>query len=314
MKQPRKVALINVADYPREKYSAYWQISVQGSDEEGYRWEARLLSYTPVGYEWDGKRYDAWPEGVAKPDYPEGPTTTKAEFLSMDRAGKRATIAAEEAHRQRCAEIYEGHPKPVYVIKERMGVTDTRDEADTAAQEWVLGRISAYVRPGAGTVRGYALPLPLDLVPWSRLARALGRLLAPWLMALAFATGLRNNRANQIRDAIDAGAGAGLLRIYDGSRPASCGTATTLGAELTFSDPSAPGASGGVMTASAITDDSSANATITATWFRVVDSTGTCVMDGNVGTASSDLNLNSTSIASGQRVSCTSFVITEGNP
>lgn len=119
---------------------------------------------------------------------------------------------------------------------------------------------------------------------------------------------------DQIKTAVDAGAGAGLLRIYDGSRPATGGSATTLLAELTFTDPSAPSASGGVLTFSSITSDSSANATGTATWFRLVDSTGAFVLDGNVGTSGSDLNLNTTSIVSGATVSVTSFTITEGNP
>ena len=72
---------------------------------------------------------------------------------------------------------------------------------------------------------------------------------------------------------------------------------------------------GGVLTLNAITQDSSANATGTATWFRIVKADGTThVMDGNVGTSGSDLNLTTTSIVSGQPVSVTSFVITEGNP
>lgn len=132
-------------------------------------------------------------------------------------------------------------------------------------------------------------------------------------MAISYSTTVRNNRLNQVRDAIDGGAGAGLLRIYDGTRPATCGTATTLLAELTFSDPCAGAAASGVLTMSAITADSSANATGTASWFRAVDSTGTCCIDGNTGTSGSDLNLNSTSIASGQQVSITSFTITAGN-
>jgi hypothetical protein len=132
-------------------------------------------------------------------------------------------------------------------------------------------------------------------------------------MALAFASTLRSSRADLIDDAVNAGSGAGLLRIYSGTRPSTGGTATTLLAELTFSDPAFGVASGGVLTASAITADSSANNTGTATWFRVVDSAGTFVMDGNVGTSGSDLNLNSTSISANQNVSVTSFVITEGN-
>jgi hypothetical protein len=132
-------------------------------------------------------------------------------------------------------------------------------------------------------------------------------------MAISYATTLRNSRMDAIKTAIDAGT-AGLLRIYDGTRPATGGAATNLLAELTFNDPSFPSATGGVITASAITQDSSANASGTATWFRVVDSTGTFVMDGNVGTTGSDLNLTTVSIVITQPVSVTSFVLTEGNP
>lgn len=117
-------------------------------------------------------------------------------------------------------------------------------------------------------------------------------------------------------DAITTRAGnAALLRIYDGSRPATGGTATTLLAELTCGTPFAAGASSGVLTLGAITQDASANATGTATWFRIVKADGTThVMDGNVGTSGSDLNLTTTSIVILQPVSVTSFVITEGNP
>jgi hypothetical protein len=132
-------------------------------------------------------------------------------------------------------------------------------------------------------------------------------------MALAYeAATLRT----AMMDAITTRAGnAALLRIYDGSRPATGGTATTLLAELTCGTPFAAGASSGVLTLGAITQDASANATGTATWFRIVKADGTThVMDGNVGTSGSDLNLTTTSIVATQPVSVTSFVITEGNP
>lgn len=132
-------------------------------------------------------------------------------------------------------------------------------------------------------------------------------------MALAYeAATLRD----AMLDAITTHAGnAALLRIYDGSRPATAGTATTLLAELTCGTPFAAAAVNGVLTLGAITQDSSANSTGTATWFRIVKADGTTfVMDGNVGTSGSDLNLTTTSIVSGQPVSVSSFVITEGNP
>jgi hypothetical protein len=130
-------------------------------------------------------------------------------------------------------------------------------------------------------------------------------------MALGYASGLRNAQL----DAITTFAGnSGKLRIYSGTRPATGGTATTLLAELTCNATFAPAASGGVLTLNAITQDASADATGTATWFRLVKSDGTThVMDGDVGTSGSDLNLNSTSITSGATVSVTSFTITCGN-
>lgn len=130
-------------------------------------------------------------------------------------------------------------------------------------------------------------------------------------MTLGLNATLRNNMLNDITTR--AGASA-LLRIYDGTRPATGGTATTLLAELTCNATFAPAASGGVLTLNAITQDSSANATGTATWFRIVASDGTThVLDGSVSTSGSDLNLNSTSIVATGTVSISSFTITAPN-
>ena len=131
-------------------------------------------------------------------------------------------------------------------------------------------------------------------------------------MALAFDT---VSIRNAFLDAITTRAGASAkLRVYDGTRPATGGTATSLLAELTCNATFAPAASGGVLTLNAITQDSSADATGTATWFRIVKSDGTTfVMDGNVGTAGSDFNLNTVSIVIGGVVACTAASITAGN-
>lgn len=131
-------------------------------------------------------------------------------------------------------------------------------------------------------------------------------------MAIGMATALRNARLDQIKTALDAGGGAGLFRVYDGTRPATGGTATTLLATLTMSLPSAPSASGGALTFSAITAGT-AVASSTATWGRLVTSAGVFVEDFSVGTSGADFNLNTVTIASGVQVSCTSAVITEGN-
>lgn len=138
---------------------------------------------------------------------------------------------------------------------------------------------------------------------------------------MALATRMSNVAAkaacDAIVDLIDGGSGAGKLRIYDGTQPADPDTAVstqTLLAELTLSDPAFGNAAdanpGGRATASSITQDSSANATGTAAWFRVVDSNDVAILDGSVGTSGCDLNLVTTSIVSGQPVQITSFTVT----
>lgn len=133
-------------------------------------------------------------------------------------------------------------------------------------------------------------------------------------MTISIRTATRNAGLDTISSAIG---NAGLLRIYDGTPPASANAAlsgNTLLAELTCGTPFAAAASGGVLTANAITQDSSANATGTASFFRVYDSGGTnCMLQGTVGTSGADLNLNTVSIVSGGPVAVTSFAITAGN-
>ena len=134
-------------------------------------------------------------------------------------------------------------------------------------------------------------------------------------MTIGVIEATRNEMLDRFTVAMDAGAGAALLNIYDGVRPATGGTATNLLAQLTMSDPSALAASGGTLNLQAITDDSAADATGTATWFRVTDSTGAFVFDGSVGATASgeDLELNTVSIQTGATVSVTSFSIGTAN-
>lgn len=312
-KKPRKVALINVADYPRERYSAYWTISVLGDDDEGYRWQANVHAYEPVAWSYKGKTTSARPEAPWAV-YPGDIPVKQDAYLKMTEEQRAGVRAAQEARRAECARIYDAHPKPVFDLAEKMGVEDARDAADTAAQKWVLEQMKKHRRP-AGKQSGHALVTAVS--GWfiiEALFAALRRLLLPLIfMALGYSSTARNNRLAAVRDLIDGGAGAGLLRIYDGSRPATCGAATTLLAELTCSDPCAGAPAAGVLTLSAITADASANASGTATWHRFVDSTGTCVVDGNCGTSGSDMNLNVTTVTAGVQFSVTSYVITGGN-
>ena len=132
-------------------------------------------------------------------------------------------------------------------------------------------------------------------------------------MALSYSTAIRNAQLDQITTAVGTTA---KLRIYSGTRPANVAasiTGTQL-AELTCNATFAPAASGGVLTLNSITSDASADATGTATHFRLWNSAGsTAMIDGDVSTSASDLNLNSTSITVGGSVAVTSFTITAGN-
>lgn len=133
-------------------------------------------------------------------------------------------------------------------------------------------------------------------------------------MTIGYVVLLRNAMLNQIATFADAGAGAAKLRIYDGTRPATGGAATTLLAELIMSDPAFAAAAAAVLTANAISDDVSADAAGTATWMRIVDSNNVVVYDGSVGTAAADLILNTVTFSIGLNVAVNSLTITEGNP
>lgn len=105
----------------------------------------------------------------------------------------------------------------------------------------------------------------------------------------------------------------GYIRIYTGSIPATPETAAsgTLLAELRFNATAFGAAAAGVITANSITQDSSADNTGTAGYYRALQSDGTTALwDGTVGTAGADLNLNSTSISAGVIVQITSLTVT----
>ncbi len=134
------------------------------------------------------------------------------------------------------------------------------------------------------------------------------------MAVINIATTLRNAQVNAARDAIDGGSGPGTIQIRTGAMPATpqdAATGTLLGT-LTFSDPSFPAASGGTASANAITQDSAADATGTATWARLLDSAGTAVMDVDVTATGGGgaIQLNNTSIVAGGPIILTSMSIT----
>ena len=130
-------------------------------------------------------------------------------------------------------------------------------------------------------------------------------------------TAAANAAADAVVDLLDAGNEAAQLRIYDGTPPANANaslSSNNLLAALTMSDPAFGAASSGVATASAITSDTTADATGTASFFRLGSmnsGTFTPVIQGNVGTSSADLILSSVSITVGGTVAVSSLTYTQ---
>lgn len=132
--------------------------------------------------------------------------------------------------------------------------------------------------------------------------------------AITYDDTLRNARLDAITTRVGA---SPLLRIYDGTPPTNVRTAlsgNTKLAELTMAASPFGAASAPTLTAAAIASDTSADATGTASFFRIYKSDGTtAVVQGSVGTSGADLNLNSLSLVSGTTVAVSSLVITSAN-
>lgn len=130
---------------------------------------------------------------------------------------------------------------------------------------------------------------------------------------IRFAIAVKNSVLSPVQVAIDAGAGPGTVKVYSGIIPAT--PATAIGAQvllgtLTFSDPCGAVATG-ALTMSAIAQDSAADASGTASFARIADSTGLTVMDIDVTSngGGGTLQLNTTNIVIGGPILISSFVI-----
>lgn len=120
--------------------------------------------------------------------------------------------------------------------------------------------------------------------------------------------------ANLKADAFGVALNAGLIRIYQGVKPATgnagLGGALLLG-ELTFGNPAFGAAVAGLATANAITKDSSADNTGTAQFYRLFQFDGTTPMgDGTCGITGGgfDLEMPNVSITQFGEITCTGFI------
>lgn len=133
-------------------------------------------------------------------------------------------------------------------------------------------------------------------------------------MTAKFSTAASNAAVNARSALVDAGSGAGKLRIYTGTQPAGGpgdAASGTLLVEITLADPAFAAASGGSSSAD-VDPVPTANASNTGTagWGRVLDSNNVAIMDGAVG---AEFTLNTTAVTSGLAVSLLSLSHSQPN-
>jgi hypothetical protein len=134
-------------------------------------------------------------------------------------------------------------------------------------------------------------------------------------MAIQYSAAVRNAQLDTLETTVGT---APLFRIYSGSMPADTATAAsgTLLAEMTLPSDWLAAAASGSKAKSGTWQDTSANNTGTAGYFRIYDSGGsTCHMQGTVTATGGggDMTLDNVSIASGQSVSVATFSVSAAN-
>lgn len=133
-------------------------------------------------------------------------------------------------------------------------------------------------------------------------------------MTLQLSTAVLNARLDAIETTIGTSA---VMTILTGSPPANCGTADSGTVLATLALPSdwMAAASGGSKALSGTWQDTSADSTGTAGYFRVKSSGAVCGMQGTVTATGGggDMTVDNTSFAAGQQFTVTGFTITDPN-
>ena len=136
-------------------------------------------------------------------------------------------------------------------------------------------------------------------------------------MPFRLADSARNAACDGIVDLIDAGSGAGCIRIYQGTQPTNPQTAhgSTLLVEVDFNDPSFGAAASGQATMdNSPAVSASVTSTGTAQWARVLDSDkvdpSDAVFDMDIGQGSGTLSFDNTSFVTGGTCTISSMSIT----
>lgn len=127
-------------------------------------------------------------------------------------------------------------------------------------------------------------------------------------MAVRISDAAQDAMLNAVTGLVDAGAAAGMLRLYTGTQPADADTAPggTLLAEFDLADPAFGAAAGGSTSMAGGAKQTTGVGTGTAGWGRLVDSDGNPVVDGAVG---AEITIDNASIATGQTVTLDSMTL-----
>lgn len=131
-------------------------------------------------------------------------------------------------------------------------------------------------------------------------------------MAVTLNTALKNT----LLDGLDSAFNLGTLTIRTGAPPGAGNAATgTVLATITLPADAFAAASGGTKAAQGTWQDAAADASGTAQHFRLVSAGGSLVLEGTVTATGGggDLELDNTSVASGQQVTITAFSLTSTN-
>jgi len=127
-------------------------------------------------------------------------------------------------------------------------------------------------------------------------------------MSVVYNNTVKDARLQVVADAIDAGAGAGVLVIGTSALSGATGVL----AEIPLDDPCGV-VSGQVLTLSGTPLSATASGTGTAAKAELRDSDDNVIVSGlTVGTSGTDIVVNSTSITTGQTVQITAGTITHG--
>lgn len=133
-------------------------------------------------------------------------------------------------------------------------------------------------------------------------------------MTLEFAPLLRNARLDAIESHIGT---AALLKLFTGTPPATLGDADsgTLVASMTLPSDWMNAASGGQMTKAGTWEDLTADNGGTVGYFRIYTSGSVAKIQGTVSITAGggDMELDNNVVTAGQKVTITTFTITDGN-